>query len=447
MNTRSEALIVPENDRPVFTMYSFQTTIGGIGREFKDKRGDSPMPYKDLRLCYTGFTLVELLVVIAIIGMLIGLLLPAVQSAREAARRMQCSNSLKQMGLAAQTHHSTYDTLPALNVRVIAGNEFVSPHYSLFISLLPFSEQTARFEAINNSPVNVSVLAAIGTTFTEEETASARGALKGKIPVFICPSDNNSSEPGMINGVARNNVVACMGDAFNEVNDPDSAASKKNGSARRAPFYRTCGTTLGAGKGGDADLATGWNRIPKTFSAISDGLSNTIGFSEAVTSDDADKSLNPKGFVTFVLLGDGDLSLTPQYCLDTALSAGNRLQLDEEVVNATLENTYRGHVFSHGAPARVGFSTVLPPNAPSCNNTNAIGNQMNGSAAGWGIFSASSYHAGGVNAVLLDGAVRFINESIHSGDPKLLVEKAGQQSPYGTWGSLGTINGGESITF
>jgi len=88
-----------------------------------------------------GFTLVELLVVIAIIGVMVGLLLPAVQSARESARRMSCGNNLKQLGLAFHNYHDTYKVFPAGLTGTNSGALSNGGRLSPFVGLLPFIEQ------------------------------------------------------------------------------------------------------------------------------------------------------------------------------------------------------------------------------------------------------------------------------------------------------------------
>lgn len=140
------------------------------------------------RFVRPAFTLIELLVVIAIIGMLVALLLPAVQAAREAARRMECGNNLKQIGLAFQAYHDVYRVLP---------NSSFDPGYasgSAFVSLLPFLDQSAitnvyDFTKPNTDPVNQEAVASrIGTYLCPS------AVLNRPIPIAGC--DTNNRAPG-----------------------------------------------------------------------------------------------------------------------------------------------------------------------------------------------------------------------------------------------------------
>jgi prepilin-type N-terminal cleavage/methylation domain-containing protein/prepilin-type processing-associated H-X9-DG protein len=128
-----------------------------------------------------GFTLVELLVVIAIIGILIALLLPAVQAAREAARRSQCTNNLKQLALAAHNHHDTEGIFPTMYYYV-AVPAHTNGDWGSLVKLMPFVEQTALFDQL--SPGNY-----LG------DIPPVNGLTQTVVPAYICPSDSTGSTP------------------------------------------------------------------------------------------------------------------------------------------------------------------------------------------------------------------------------------------------------------
>lgn len=130
---------------------------------------------------HSGFTLVELLVVIAIIGILVSLLLPAVQAAREAARRMSCSNNVKQLGLALHNYHDVHKTFPAGHMESGTSGPTFRHQFSWLTYLLPYVEQNNVYEQIDFNAVDPSLSAHQNPAFQPAGTIW--------VPVFICPSD------------------------------------------------------------------------------------------------------------------------------------------------------------------------------------------------------------------------------------------------------------------
>jgi len=130
-----------------------------------------------------GFTLVELLVVIAIIGLLVALLLPAIQAAREAARRMSCQNNLRQIGLAMHNHHDVFGKLPMGQLTKVGLAP--SPGWSWCIMICPFIEQTNLVQQLNPDLANVQAVPATGTP----PLPTAANALNRRIATFLCASD------------------------------------------------------------------------------------------------------------------------------------------------------------------------------------------------------------------------------------------------------------------
>src|SRR3954470_9396365 len=155
----------------------------------------------------SAFTLVELLVVIAIIGVLVALLLPAVQAAREAARRMQCSNHLKQIGIALQNYHDTFNSLPfGARARFVQtsgtapSNNGFGP--SWYVGLLPFCEQKPLSDLLESaallSPTNVY------TNLTKTNNFAAGCANNQKIAWMLCPSSLLPQTEILLNNTSAN---------------------------------------------------------------------------------------------------------------------------------------------------------------------------------------------------------------------------------------------------
>ncbi|HTQ38079.1 MAG TPA: DUF1559 domain-containing protein [Pirellulales bacterium] len=158
-----------------------------------------------MRHAYRGFTLVELLVVIAIIGILIALLLPAVQAAREAARRSECQNNLKQMGLAVQSH------LDARKLFPLGRNQYDQYSVSWAYYLLPYMEENAMYTAYNNG--------------VRDDDAANTQTMRTPLPVYACPSrrsaaadrnfDNNDAAPLVLHAATLGDYAANAGYVYN----------------------------------------------------------------------------------------------------------------------------------------------------------------------------------------------------------------------------------------
>ncbi|MCL2347448.1 MAG: DUF1559 domain-containing protein [Planctomycetaceae bacterium] len=393
------------------------------------------------KLC--AFTLVELLVVIAIIGILIALLLPAVQAAREAARRMQCTNNLKQLGLAVHTFVDARKMIPFenedpqyLRYRKAGSKTPSNPNgdridfvdvYGIFVSLLPYIEQGALSESI----LGYCEAAANSTSYSdwmvpcpwdhEKLRTVTGGEVRNPFCTFIsayaCPSDAGNTNGGST--YAKTSYRGNRGDVI----------TGTRGSERRGTF-----------------TSAKDNQATFPLSAITDGTSNTLLFSESATANSRAERKVINGVAASVPMG---YAMKPSDCLNKRGSGGQLLGPDFAGV--------KGSSWGQGL-WQTTIWTILPPNSPTCSDT---GNDGDVQWAGWVFNTASSFHTGGVNCALADGSVQFVSSTISAGNPNDLngqingVNQPGFDSnypcrwkgpsSYGVWGALGTCDAGESV--
>ncbi len=328
-----------------------------------------------------GFTLIELLVVIAIIAILIALLLPAVQQAREAARRTQCKNNLKQIGLALHNYLDVQSAFPpSYCVGAATGGT-----WSIHARILPYMEQANAF-----------ALADLSQAYSVSPN-STNGITQLQVPSYICPSETKA--------------VARVGVAPAATHFPTNYAF--NGGTWR--FFTARATFADGVDSGDGAFAPNSRFSDRDFT---DGLSNTLGFSEV-------KAYTPNG-------GGVDPAVaTPPTSLDLT-----------SLVTGTISLT--GHTeWVDGKIHETGFTTTFTPNAKTIiaaasGGTPAVeGNiisRKERNAAGlskptFAAVTARSFHTGIVSALLMDGSVRSISENID----------------LNTWRNLGARNDGNVV--
>jgi prepilin-type N-terminal cleavage/methylation domain-containing protein/prepilin-type processing-associated H-X9-DG protein len=343
-----------------------------------------------------GFTLIELLVVIAIIAILIALLLPAVQQAREAARRTQCKNNLKQLGLALHNYHDTSNRFP-YRMGGTTGAGTNGDRGSGFTMLLPYFEQGPLYNQMSTTQT-------IGTVtyppFGDDcGDASAYQFWKNDLPMLLCPSS-----PTIKHYLSLTHYGFSAGDSAWWATPYLSFANARN-LVRGAFGFQTA----------------------RRIADIPDGTSNTILMGEMTTSRGGREYLG------------GVLRAQGNGVVDNPASC--RLLVNKatgEFTGTAFVSTSRGSRWGNGVIAYATVNTILPPNSPAC----TVGADFREA----GQYPVQSRHTGGAHVLMADGSARFVSENIDSGDlSKQDLRAATGQSPYGVWGALGSVSGGETV--
>lgn len=330
-----------------------------------------------------GLTLIEVLVTTGIIGLLVGLLMPAVQSAREAARRSQCSANLHQLGLALASYEVAWNSFP-VSTTSPPPNLGVDQHFAWFYSmhsrLLPLIDQPNIYNRINfncgafplETPLRLSTEGWMHGINIPNFTACGV-----RVAAFLCPSDSR----GMT-----------------------GAATNYRGNAGLGPHYLPDAEYPDSGNGLLLELGL------TTAASVTDGLSHTAMMSERnLGSGVAGRPVPHRDSFTIApIFGDADDLL--KYCQ----IASTDLNRDRDAF------VYHGRWWFWPGRERTHYTHTQSPNG-------AIPDCCNGSTTCQGMVTARSMHPGGVNVLMGDGSVRFALQSIARD----------------AWRALGTRNGGD----
>ena len=305
-----------------------------------------------------GFTLIEVLVAVTIIGVLVGLILPAVQQAREAARRIQCTNNLKQVGLALNQYVAGHDYYPAIDAPTTT--LYSGHYYSPLARMLPELELAPMYHSINFSQVPSESSALLAN----------RTVMESAVSLFLCPSDTLSP----VSGFGRANY------RFNIGPTPWITPGVSKPRSLSGPF------------------TTHRFHRPADFS---DGLSQTVGVSER-TQGDWTKLVFKRGDY---LLGNIEPDERRKDDPDWAVAACAGLP-----ASSTPHESRAGESWFLSGLHFTNYNHCTTPNvaSPDC-SFDPFPEELHARFMHSGVFAARRAHPGGVNALLMDGSVRLVS--------------------------------------
>ena len=394
----------------------------------------------------------ELGAVIVVIGVLVGLLLPAIQAAREATRRMSCSNNLSQIVQAVHQYHDAFDQLPrhGTGTSNAANDPATTNQYrlSMLVGILPHVGQPTLWDAIVAGSPGTEGWPPMGGS-PAAKPKSSRGSMNPgspgpswpltvEVPTYRCPSDPGTGLPAY----GRTNYTACLGDAIDTTHQGwwrhDAAASRWVDDRRDRVNASCRGAFI--------------PRRPTSMENITDGLSNTMVLGEIVTY------LGDRDIRGVPSLGNGwspGVLDDPTMCR-TAIDAERPRFWSLGVTLPPSPAMGRGYRWADMAPLVTGFNAVAAPNTSLC---------FGGDAMTTGAVPASSQHPGGCHVAMGDGSVCFVSDSIDTftvdaigTDPvtggmamdfgTVVAGGVGWRAPgspsaFGVWGAMATRAGGE----
>jgi prepilin-type N-terminal cleavage/methylation domain-containing protein len=359
----------------------------------------------------TAFTLIELLVVISIIAVLIALLLPAVQQAREAARRTQCRNNLKQLGLAFHNYLDAHRMTPLHEFRYAAdyaGGSGVAGYKSWYCGILPYVDQTPLYSMMNFSNGE-------GWSAFVAGTSPQMQAARVQVPLFKCPSESQVNTTQGIN-TANFNYVANAGRPRNLLM-PGTPSTHSAAPPPSKGIISMSRMTPGG------PYSTNWRATTNRafgIADITDGTSNTAMLSESMVSNGTTQNRDNRRNLCYTNSAmieqyDAYVDAVVRDGLSGAINWGDWTQY--KGLSWMYSDAWEKHVYAH----------LFPPNTV---NIAAYSSDTFRCFEGDGGITASSEHVGGVHLAMMDGAVRFVSNSVD----------------LNVWWSIGTKAEGEIVS-
>ena len=381
-----------------------------------------------------GITLVELLIVIVVMALLVVLAVAIIGRAREASRRQQCQNNLKQLSLAVHNFHDSTKKLPKANYQpqFCADKHFNAETgtygnrelYGILPVLMPYIESNPYYGLLSTE------LQKEGDALTPWDAqwhnikptkgkfSDYKAISQVRSSIFLCPSDPMSYNHSATD-FGRTSYHGCRGDIWVDWLSP---------------------STRGVFVSGPND--------PISLSDIVDGTSNTMTFAEcAIGNNHGGKNSPVRGGLAYGMPYGADA--VPMRCLERADKNGKRVLTGDQNHDVLTDAKGPGLCWLSGLQVNDQFFAILPPNSPSCSSESNWQNLA--------MISASSYHVGGCNVAFADGSVQFVNNDVDCGDLSQSaldyheygksqkygdiyesVEKmTTEESPWGVWGALG----------
>jgi prepilin-type N-terminal cleavage/methylation domain-containing protein/prepilin-type processing-associated H-X9-DG protein len=352
----------------------------------------------------SAFTLVELLVVIAIIGILVALLLPAIQAAREAARRSQCTNNLRQLGIAALNYESARKQFPygrrSGKVANPDGSSSTVVQWGHLVYILKYCEENAIYDMIDFRPS------------PPADGTAVQPARLQKPNVFLCPSDGPDRMDDVTCAQANNNWLGAGRTNYHGNGGNQSGRTYSIPTVAPAEDYR------------EENNGIYVTNIAIKIKQITDGTSHTAIYAERCLGDANNTRVEtPSDWTVIATTTDPNPNVVANGIYGKCAAA--------TVLPGSSQWSCSGRNWVHGDYATSRYNHIMPPNAVSCSQSaagslNAVPINEEG-----GAHTASSRHSGGANMVTVDGSTHFVADSIDR-----LV-----------WSAMGSRNGDEVVDY